>query len=166
MNTPRQNKQLPDPVDWDQMYPGRFLKAGDFNGKNVTLTIARVTLDELEGDKGKQIKGCLWFKETDKQIALNKTNGICIKAMFGRALADWVGKRVTFFPAPYEGDLAIRVAGSPDIQADMEVTIQLPRKRPFNMTLRRFMPKGAAPAPTTTSTPATVISTEEREIAG
>lgn len=133
-------KQLPTPVDWDQLYPGRFMKAGEFNGKKPTLTITAVKLDELEGTKGKQVKGIIGFKETEKALALNRTNGICIKAMFGRKVQEWVGKRVTLFAGTWDGEECIRVWGSPDIEADFEAKIELPRKRPFNMTMHKVVP--------------------------
>lgn len=139
-------KTLPPPVDWDELYPGRFIKAGDFKGKNVTLTIASVRIEELVGDKGPQIKGVIGFEKTDKQIALNKTNGICLKAMFGRLVQEWIGKRVTFFASTWDGEPAIRVYGSPDITEDKVVQVALPRKRPFDMTMHAVQLKGAAPA--------------------
>jgi hypothetical protein len=137
-------KVFPDPVDWDELYPGRFLKAGEFKGKRVTLTMERVKLHELIGDKGPQIKGVIYFRETEKQLALNKTNGICLRAMFGRKIPEWPGHRITLFPGTWDGDECIRVWGSPDIEADMEVAIALPRKRPFNMTMHA-MRKPAGP---------------------
>lgn len=139
-----EKRTFKDPVDWDQLYPGRFLKAGEFQGKKPTLTITAVKLDELEGTKGKQVKGIIHFKETEKALALNRTNGVCLKAMFGRMVQTWVGKRVTLFAAPYEGDEAIRVWGSPDIAEDLEVRVELPRKRPFNMTMHKVVKPGAA----------------------
>jgi len=96
-----------------------------------------VKIDELVGDKGPQIKGVISFKETDKQWALNKTNGICLKELFGRKVQEWVGKRVTLFAAMWDGEECIRVWGSPDIPEDRDVTISLPRKRPFQMTMHR-----------------------------
>jgi hypothetical protein len=142
MDTP---KKLPKPVDWDELYPGRFLKAADFKGNKVTLRIADVNLEELVGDKGPQIKGVIAFNGTDKQLALNKTNGICLKAMFGKKVQEWVGKRITLFPTTYNDDDCIRVWGSPDIADEMNVDVQLPRKRPFKMTMHRvdLQPKPA-----------------------
>lgn len=140
-------RQLPKPVDWDELYPGRFIKAGDFKGKVVTLKITAVQIEELEGDKGKQIKGVIAFEQTEKHLALNKTNGICLKAMFGRMVQEWVGKRVSLHAATWNGEPAIRVYGSPDIDADKVIEVSLPRKRPFNMTMHRVQLKGAAPAP-------------------
>lgn len=137
MATQQQVKTFPKPVDWDELYPGRFIKAGEFKGKKPTLTMTDVKIDELIGDKGPQIKGVISFKESEKQWALNKTNGICLKEMFGRKVQEWVGKRVTLFAAMWDGEECIRVWGSPDIPEDREVTISLPRKRPFAMTMHR-----------------------------
>jgi hypothetical protein len=144
MNEP---KPMPKPVDWDELFPGRFIKAGDFKGEKVTLRISMVKIEELVGDKGPQIKGVIGFERTDKHWALNKTNGICLREMFGRMVQDWVGHRVTLFAAIWDGEPAIRVWGSPELGADREVNIQLPRKRPFKMTMHRVLPKGATAAP-------------------
>lgn len=130
-------REFAKPVDWDQLYPGRFMKAGEFNGKKVTLEIASVDLEELEGDKGKQVKGVVAFNRTEKQWALNKTNGICLKEMFGRKVQDWVGKRVTLFADQWDGEECIRVWGSPDIPEDREIVVALPRKRPMKKTMHR-----------------------------
>lgn len=132
-----ETRQLPTPVDWDELYPGRFIKAGEFKGKKPTLTITMVRIEELVGDKGPQIKGVIGFQQTEKHWALNKTNGICLKEMFGRKVQEWVGKRVTLFAGVWDGEECIRVWGSPDLEADKEVTVQLPRKRPFKMTMHR-----------------------------
>lgn len=130
-------KRFNKPVDWDELYPGRFIKASDLKGKNVTLTIAAVDLEELEGDKGKQIKGVVGFEKTEKQLALNKTNGICLKEMFGKKVQGWVGKRVTLMPSTWNGDDCIRVYGSPDMTEDKEIVVQLPRKRPIPMVMHK-----------------------------
>jgi hypothetical protein len=148
----QKEKVFPPPVDWDELYPGRFIKAGDFRGKKPTLTIESVSIHELVGDKGPQIKGVIRFVGKDKAWALNKTNGICMKAMWGRKVQDWKGKRVTLYAAPYEGEEAIRVWGSPDLAADMVVDIQLPRKRPFKMTMHAPSKAGDAPPPEPTQT--------------
>lgn len=147
-------KVLPKPVDWDELYPGRFLKAGEFKGAKVTLRISSVDVEELIGDKGAQIKGIISFEKTDKKLALNRTNGICLKEMFGKKLPEWVGKRVTLFPSQWNGEDCIRVWGSPDIAADREITVTLPRKRPMAMTMHKTAgPSAAKPASTDTTEP-------------
>jgi hypothetical protein len=133
-------------MDFDQLFPGRFLKAGEFQGRAVTLTITAVALEDLPQEKGgDRAKGIVSFAESKRQLVLNRTNGECIKAMFGRNTDDWIGKRVTLYPAPYEGDIAIRVKGSPDIEKNLTVEIKLPRKRPYNVTLEKTTK--AKPAP-------------------
>lgn len=136
-------------TDFDQLYPGRFIKSGDLEGRDITLTISHVHLEELEGTT-KQMKGILTFKETPRQFVLNKTNGESIKAMFGRKVPEWVGKRVTFYAAKIESDLAdvaIRVRGSPDLEHDITFTLNLARKRPRAMTMKKTVVGKAKPAP-------------------
>lgn len=126
---------MPKPVDWDQLYPGRFLKAGELGDRKVTLAITSVDTEELEGDKGKKVKGILSFEKTPRQLALNRTNGTCLREMFGRNPQAWVGKRVAFFAGEWSGEPAIRVWGSPDIERDMVIEVALPRRKPIKMTM-------------------------------
>lgn len=135
-----------DVQDFDELYPGRFIKAGDLKGRDVNLTITKVHVEELEGSK-KQSKGVISFRETPKELVLNRTNGECIKALFGRKLADWIGKRITIYPAAIQSDLAdlaIRVRGSPDIANDVTFTLSLARKRPRPVTLKKTGTNGKA----------------------
>ncbi len=137
-------------VDYDELYPGRFLKAGTLKGRDVNLTIRAVEAEELEGQKGKQTKGIVYFAETKLALVLNRTNGECIKAMFGRTLADWIGKRVTLYPAKIESevaDLAVRVRGSPDLAADVAFELHLARKRPRTMVMKKTPTGKGKPVP-------------------
>ena len=128
----------PKPVDYDQLYPGRFLKAGEFLGKKVTLTISDVDLEDLVGEDGKsKAKAILSFRETPKMLVTCKTNGICLREMFGKQLSEWVGKRVTLFPDTWNGEPCIRIWGSPDIEAEFDVQVTLPRRRPFKKTMHK-----------------------------
>lgn len=135
------NKSFAKPSHFDQLYPGRFLKSGELLGKKVTVKIADIQIDELEGEKGKKIQGIIFLEGKDKQIVLNKTNGLCLRGMFGAKLTEWVGKRITIFQdqTKLAGELVdcIRIWGSPDIAEDKNVTINLPRKKPFTMTMHK-----------------------------
>lgn len=142
--------------DYDELFPGRFLKSGQFKGaKNLTIT--RVELEEMEDRKGKRPKPILSFAETKLQLVLNKTNGECVKGMFGRAVRDWIGKRITCHPVTVEsfGEevLAIRVKGSPDIAADMPLTLNLGQKS-RKVTMLKTPSRKAAPAPAAAPSPA------------
>lgn len=153
--------------DYDELFPGRFLKSGEFKGKDVTLMISGIRLEELPGEKGPRVRGIIAFNGTTKELVLNKTNGECLKALFGRDTGKWLGKRVTFYPAPYtdsftgEVGTAIRVRGSPEIEADLRVEIRMPKKKPMTMVMRATgkkaaapAAKGAAPKPATPAAPA------------
>ena len=128
------------PVDWDELYPGRFMKAGQLGDGKHVFTIQDVTLETLEGDRGQKDKGVITFKETQFQWALNKTNGEVLKALFGRKVQDWIGKQIALYRGEVEsgskrGEPAIRVYGCPHLKQDMHITIQLPKKKPFQVTV-------------------------------
>jgi hypothetical protein len=144
MNEPA--KTFPTPTHFDELYPGLYLKAGEFKGKKPTLTIASVKLDELEGLTGKKVKGCVGFERTSKQLVLNKTNGLCLKAMFGNKPQEWIGHKVTLYAGTWNAEECIRVWGSPEVAADFELKIELPRKRPFNMTMHKVVQPTGVPA--------------------
>ncbi len=130
------------PVDWDELYPNRFLKAGELGEKKVTLTIRDVNLEELIGDNGPKIKGAVSFDGTPNQLPLNNTNGTCHTAMFGRKVPGWVGKRITLFADKWNGEPAVRVWGSPDLEEDKQITVALPRRRPIPMVMHAVRPNG------------------------
>ena len=139
------------PTVFDQLYPGRFLKAGLLLGKKVTLTIKDVDVEGLEGEDGKKKqKAIVSFNESNMELVMCKTNGLCLKAMFGPTLAEWLGKRVTIFESQWNGEPCIRIWGSPDLKADQKVTVQLPRRRPFDMVMhavKKAAANNAEPAP-------------------
>ena len=135
---------MSDPTSFDELYPGRFMKAGLFKGRPVTLTIKRVYREKLMGESGEEGKSIIAFVERDLELVLCKTNGLCLRAMFGTHIPDWIGKRVTLYPSRdksgenwFGNDEAIRVKGSPDIERNMSVEIRRPRRKPRTVTLER-----------------------------
>lgn len=130
-------------MDFDELFPGRFLKSGEFKGKDVCLTIKDIRLEDLPQEGGKTRKrGIIAFRESEKELVLNRTNGECIKAMFGRHTRNWIGKRIVFYPAPHRNPItkeegtAIRVRGSLDIERDITFDLRLPMRKPQRVTLR------------------------------
>lgn len=129
--------------NYDELYPGRFLKAGLFKGKKPTLTIKDVDIEQLEDNTGKpKTKAILSFVERPMELVMCKTNGICIKAMFGKELKDWIGKRVTLFAGQWNGEECVRVWGSPDIDKEIKVEVELPRRKPFPMVMHKMAAEG------------------------
>jgi hypothetical protein len=126
-------------MDVDLLFPSRFIKAADLQGKDVTLEIESVVGDELEGDKGKQFKGIVSFKGKKKKWVLNRTNALCLKAMFGRETDAWTGHKVTIYPSTFNDEPCIRVKGSPELEKPLEFELKLPRKKP---KITKMLPTG------------------------
>lgn len=125
------------PVDLDELFPGRFLKAGTLRGRTVSLKISGVDLESLPQQDGQERKrGVVSFEGKEMQWVLNRTNATCLAAMFGRKVQDWVGRQIYLFPSTWNGDPCIRVWGSPELEAPKSVTVELPRRSPINMTMR------------------------------
>ena len=145
--------EIHQPKNFDQLYPGRFLKAGTLDGKKVTLTIAAIQHEKLEGEKGTELKAIMSFAGKDMQLVLCKTNALCIKAMFGPILAGWKGRRITLYegkvetPGPMRGQPCIRIWGSPEIEEDVTIPIKHPKRKAFEVTLHKTPTNQPAPAP-------------------
>ena len=125
------SKLLPDSnwVDAEKMGDGK-----------PTLTIARIKEEIIAGygkDDPPKNAGIAYFKGTNKRLHLCKTNLLCLAAMFGPYYDDWEGKRVTLYAGKWKGEPAPRIWGSPDIDHDFAVTINLKRRKPFAMTMHR-----------------------------
>ena len=60
----------------DEIYPSRFLRGADLPGEGWLLTISNAWTEELEDFQGKaRLKIVLSFSETEKEAAINKTQG-------------------------------------------------------------------------------------------
>jgi hypothetical protein len=85
--------------NWRDSIPSKWLKAGDLEGKPHLVTIKRFSVEEI-GDGKKPV---VWFREQEKRLGLNITNGKKIETICGSAdPANWVGKRVVIFPTETE----------------------------------------------------------------
>ena len=116
------------PESWDDLYPGRFLKAGNLHGKPATITIADVQVETLgRGEQAKK-RAVLTLKGTTFQWAPCVTDGLALRAMFGESPADYIGKRITIAPTQVQFGAetvpAIRIIGSPDIPGPVSKTYQ------------------------------------------
>lgn len=117
-------------MDYEKLFPGRFIKSADLDRKDVTLQIKAIRSEDIDGKP----KAILSFQGTKKEMVMNRTNAEAIKLMFGRETDNWIGKRITIYPEtipdPFNGGTttAIRVRGSPDIKAAETATVQRGRK--------------------------------------
>ncbi len=86
---------------WKSMMDRDYLFAFDLQGRDVTLTIERVTAGELTALGGRKSKKPLaYFREgkEKKPLALNSTNCKTIAALYGNDTEQWIGKRITLYP--------------------------------------------------------------------
>lgn len=88
--------------DYRSMYDNKYIYAFDLKGKDVTLTIKAVKAEKLRNaQKGEEKKPAIWFKEShdDRGLVLCKTNAKIIATLYGNDTENWVGKRITLYPA-------------------------------------------------------------------
>jgi Flp pilus assembly secretin CpaC len=86
------------------MFPSRYLKAADFEGKPVSLTIAEVFRDNVQMANGsKADRYIVRFRETDKELILNKTNAKAVAKVLAEPKAvHWAGEKIILKPAKCE----------------------------------------------------------------
>lgn len=89
-------KELNQMVNANEIYPSRFL-----NGSNIgelelkPLTIEKTEVEKLGSEGNQKNKLILTLKETDKLLALNKTNTATLVKKFGEETENWKGKTIT-----------------------------------------------------------------------
>jgi len=96
-------------MDVRLLYPSLYLGAHDLQGKDATLTIRRLIVEDLKTERGSEKKPVLYFEETkakaekagtpdkEKRMVLNKTNALTIAALHGTEVDNWRGKRITLY---------------------------------------------------------------------
>jgi len=68
-------------MDMELLFPSRYLKACDLQGRDVTVTILHVELSELTMRGGATKKrGVITLAKTEKAMVLNRTNGAIISS--------------------------------------------------------------------------------------
>lgn len=97
----------------DQVFPSKYLKASDLQGRDITVRIARIGLEEL--DDGKKL--VLYFDGAQKGLICNRTNADRIAHYHGNDTDGWLGKEIVLFMGlvNFQGKTteAIRVKGLP-----------------------------------------------------
>jgi hypothetical protein len=122
-------------LTYDQLFAGRFIHAGEMSEKPVTMTIKAVYLEDMEQENGtEKAQAVVSFTQTKREWALNRTNGICLRALFGNEVDDWIGKAVTLFRERDTSGLSdsgwcLRVYGAPHLAKPMVVEVKLPDRK-------------------------------------
>ena len=102
----------------------KFLRAEDLTQDKV-LRIKSVTEELVGQGADQQKKLVVWFTNSPKGLALNRTNNRTIRGAYGDDVAGWIGKLIVVFPtqADFRGRLvgALRVRIPPPKQAKTSV---------------------------------------------
>ena len=122
------------PQTYSDMNPGRFINPDKLEKRDVTLTIKDFLFEKMvngkkkDGSEDVQTKCILYFQETDKGMKVNKTNQVCLKAMFGGTPDDAIGKKVTlmYSTARFGREVhpCIRFRGSPELKETVVASVK------------------------------------------
>lgn len=140
-------------MDADSLIIGDFIKAVELGSTlpaNPTWRIKSVEIERLPDLKkpGKEKdKGVVFFVDHERGWVMNRTNVECLKALFGRETAGWIGKRVTLGQEPTKTGPGVRIIGSPEITQDVVAEWTPPRQKKVS---KRMVPTGNARANTGT----------------
>lgn len=86
-------------TNWRTFVDKDFLADFDLQGKDITVTIEKVTGGEITGEGGKKNrKPVASLVGKKKKLALNSTNCKVIESLYGKDVEDWAGKRITIYP--------------------------------------------------------------------
>jgi hypothetical protein len=108
----------------NDFYPSNYLRAADLGGKEVDVTIDRITAEEFEQDGKKRTKPVIHFRNAGiKPLVSNKTNSLLIATAVGSEdYTMWTGKQVRLYPelVSFKGKVseAIRVKRTPPPTAE------------------------------------------------
>ena len=76
-----------------EVYPSKYLKSSDLNGREVKVIMANAEMEKL-GDDDKLV---LYFKGKSKGLVTNKTNANTIAAAYGDDTDDWFDQPLILF---------------------------------------------------------------------
>lgn len=83
----------------DDLFPSKYLKASDLNGKAVKLIIVNVELVDIVGKGRKEDdKPVITFQRCKKELVLNITNGRTLGEHFGDETTRWIDKEIELYP--------------------------------------------------------------------
>jgi hypothetical protein len=94
-------------IDGKPMFSSEWLIAEDLVGKDVSLTVSRITVEDRPTDSGPEPMPTIYFEELErkgskKRLGLNRTNARAIGKLHGAEAMAWVGKRITLYPTTCE----------------------------------------------------------------
>jgi hypothetical protein len=86
----------------DQMFPSKYIKAGDCEEADLILTVRTVKMEDVGQGENAETKPVVYFDEEEKGLVLNKTNATTISELHGRNTDQWTGKRIALYATEVE----------------------------------------------------------------
>lgn len=84
--------------DIGDLFPSKFLKASDLQGREPLVTIQRVEFESMGSGGRRETKAVLYFRNKQKGLKLNKTMATAISRIVGSSQTEaWVGKTVCLY---------------------------------------------------------------------
>jgi hypothetical protein len=84
----------------DDVFPSKYLKHTDLQGKPTTATVERAVLETLKSPEGKtQDKIVLYFAGAKKSLPLNVTNFDAVAGICGDDTDNWSGCQIELYPS-------------------------------------------------------------------
>ena len=82
----------------DDLFPSRYLKAADLQGREVPVTISHVAAEQMQAQSGPETKGVVNFRGHSKVLVLNQVNAMTIAEAYGDETDNWGNKPLVLYP--------------------------------------------------------------------
>jgi hypothetical protein len=83
----------------NDLFPSKYFKAADLNGKPIDLVIKSATVESLKNMQGaNESKLVLGFVNQPKSLVCNRTNYDAIADLHGDETEGWSGKKIQLYP--------------------------------------------------------------------
>ena len=84
----------------DEVFPSKYLKASDLNGKPLVVAIEKAPLEVLKSPEGKEeAKTVLYFRGLRKVLPLNRVNWDSVADIAGDDTDTWPTASLELFPS-------------------------------------------------------------------
>ena len=89
---------MDDTTTFRDIVPTTYICNADLKGRDRTLTIERVEIEEMFANNKKDTRPVLYFAGARKGLVVNSTINGVVSRLYGQYLKGWIGKRITIYP--------------------------------------------------------------------
>src|SRR5262245_24360087 len=87
-------------MNFESMFPSRWLRAADLPSEGLVATIASVKTEEI--GRSNEEKPIVRFSNVSKALVLNHTNAKAIATLYGKDVNAWIGADILLVRAQTE----------------------------------------------------------------